>query len=296
MSLSACGSDGEMARRALLARGAAAAAALVAAAGPAAAGDDALLTLPLMKAPQTLFALKPDYTDAVAPSSSTADAGAAAAGGGDADADGAPTARPPLPPLERYVDPKGVFALELPKQFYRIRRTIEGDIIRRGNAIFSAGDLTKNEIVSLERYPALAVAKLEGIGPLLPNGPDGPVTALAQLGKPLAVAKLLAERRDDLCASQAKNGGAAVAASVVSPDSVRFDADEAAGGVLRFEMVSTIRDRDGLIATRRTLLARAQITPGNGELLCLWAGCADVDWQRSEEPLLRKIVETFEVL
>ena len=64
----------------------------------------------------------------------------------------------------------------------------------------------------------------------------------------------------------------------------------------RREMVSTIRDRDGLIATRRTLLARAQITPGNGELLCLWAGCADVDWQRSEEPLLRKIVETFEVL
>ena len=109
VSLSARGSDGEMARRALLARGAAVAAALVTAAGPAAAGDDALLTLPLMKAPQTLFALKPDYTDAVAPSSSTADAGAAAAGGGDADADGAPTSRPPLPPLERRVDPACCF-------------------------------------------------------------------------------------------------------------------------------------------------------------------------------------------
>jgi len=61
--------------------------------------------------------------------------------------------------MKTFVDPKGLFVLNVPKRFFAIRRTIKGDLPneetgegRRGSSIFTAGDMSKAEVVAVERY------------------------------------------------------------------------------------------------------------------------------------------------
>ena len=54
--------------------------------------------------------------------------------------------------LKTYVDP--LFDLTFPKDWFAIRRTIDGDIVRRGNVIFSAGNLRTAEVVTVELFKA----------------------------------------------------------------------------------------------------------------------------------------------
>ena len=68
------------------------------------------------------------------------------------------------PPIEMklFVDPKGLFSVIVPRKFFSLRRTAEGDLPdektgkgRRGSSIFTAGDLGKAEIIAVERYVVL---------------------------------------------------------------------------------------------------------------------------------------------
>ena len=61
--------------------------------------------------------------------------------------------------MKTFVDPKGLFAINVPKRFFAIRRTVKGDLPdeatgkgRRGSSIFTAGDMAKAEVVAIERY------------------------------------------------------------------------------------------------------------------------------------------------
>ena len=61
--------------------------------------------------------------------------------------------------MKMFVDPQGLFALNLPKRFFALRRTAKGDLPdektgsgRRGSSIFNAGDLAKAEVLAVERY------------------------------------------------------------------------------------------------------------------------------------------------
>ena len=61
--------------------------------------------------------------------------------------------------MKEFVDPQGLFAIRVPKDFFTIRRTEKGDLPdsksgkgRRGSSIFSAGNMAKAEIVAIERY------------------------------------------------------------------------------------------------------------------------------------------------
>jgi hypothetical protein len=86
-----------------------------------------------------------------------------------------------LTPLEmkEFVDPQGLFALSVPKNFYTLRRTQKGDLPdaktgkgRRGSSIFTAGNLAKAEVVAVERYvPGLIV--LLSFSILFPNAVCG---------------------------------------------------------------------------------------------------------------------------
>jgi len=67
----------------------------------------------------------------------------------------------PAPPVEMklFVDPQGLFVINVPAKFYKIRRQDKGDLPdektgkgRRGSSIFTAGDLSKAEIIAVERY------------------------------------------------------------------------------------------------------------------------------------------------
>lgn len=61
--------------------------------------------------------------------------------------------------MKMYIDPQGMFAVNVPKRFFALRRTAKGDLPdektgsgRRGSSIFSAGDMAKAEVIAVERY------------------------------------------------------------------------------------------------------------------------------------------------
>lgn len=63
--------------------------------------------------------------------------------------------------MKTFVDPEGLFIINIPQRFFAIRRTNQGDLPnaatgagRRGSSIFNAGDLAKAEVLAIERYVA----------------------------------------------------------------------------------------------------------------------------------------------
>ncbi len=60
--------------------------------------------------------------------------------------------------VKEFVDPQGFFTISIPSDFYAIRRTVKGDLPdaksgkgRRGASIFTAGNMAKAEVISIER-------------------------------------------------------------------------------------------------------------------------------------------------
>lgn len=75
-------------------------------------------------------------------------------------------------PMKLFVDTAtpSLFTVEIPQQFFAIRRTLKGDLPdpktgqgRRGGTIFSAGDMSKAEILGVERFPVVNLLEEEGI-------------------------------------------------------------------------------------------------------------------------------------
>jgi hypothetical protein len=61
--------------------------------------------------------------------------------------------------MKTFIDPQGLFVMNIPQRYFAIRRTNQGDLPststgsgRRGSSIFNAGDLSKAEVVAVERY------------------------------------------------------------------------------------------------------------------------------------------------
>ena len=79
--------------------------------------------------------------------------------------------------LRTYVDP--LFDLTFPKDWFAIRRTIDGDIVRRGGVIFSAGNLRTAEVVTVELFK---VKELLAQAEALPYFPEGKIKQWNDLG------------------------------------------------------------------------------------------------------------------
>ena len=79
--------------------------------------------------------------------------------------------------LRTYVDP--LFDLTFPKDWFAIRRTIDGDIVRRGGVIFSAGNLRTAEVVTVELFK---VKELLEQAEALPYFPEGKIKQWNDLG------------------------------------------------------------------------------------------------------------------
>jgi hypothetical protein len=61
--------------------------------------------------------------------------------------------------MKLFIDPLQLFQVSIPARYYVVRRTAAGDLPdektgkgRRGSSIFTAGDLAKTEVISIERY------------------------------------------------------------------------------------------------------------------------------------------------
>jgi hypothetical protein len=73
--------------------------------------------------------------------------------------DGSEAASATAVAMKTFVDPEGLFIINIPQRFFAIRRTNQGDLPnaatgsgRRGSSIFNAGDLAKAEVLAIERY------------------------------------------------------------------------------------------------------------------------------------------------
>lgn len=61
--------------------------------------------------------------------------------------------------MKEFVDPYGLFSIQVPNEFYTLRRKAKGDLPdektgkgRRGSSIFTAGNMAKAEVIAVERY------------------------------------------------------------------------------------------------------------------------------------------------
>ena len=63
--------------------------------------------------------------------------------------------------LKEFRDPKGLFSIRVPSDFFTLRRSNKGDLPdeqtgagRRGSSIFTAGNMAKAEVIAVERCVA----------------------------------------------------------------------------------------------------------------------------------------------
>jgi len=196
--------------------------------------------------------------------------------------------------MKTFVDPKGLFALNIPKSFFAIRRTIKGDLPdektgkgRRGSSIFTAGDMGKAEVVAVERFPTFALLADEGITPV------GDLSSFPSIGDPTAIANLIALRRDKDKQGQAR--------TFLVPNSVSLSED---GLTLYFRLATDIDvqkpelllEQTGVSELKRITLAKATLTSGDGQMMAVFASALQQDFNGVDGVALKDAVDSFVAL
>mmetsp|Transcript_28818 Transcript_28818/g.86074 ORF Transcript_28818/g.86074 Transcript_28818/m.86074 type:complete len:288 (+) Transcript_28818:113-976(+) len=197
--------------------------------------------------------------------------------------------------LKTYVDP--LFDLTFPKDWFAIRRTIDGDIVRRGNVIFSAGNLRTAEVVTVELFKAKELLTQAGA---LPYFPDGKVKKWNDLGKDAALGQYLCERRDNEATTSARGQQVKARASTIVPGSLSVEGDtlqadiltEIGGTTARVGEAGTEVMTPGI---RRYQRARLTLVAGGEEVIGVVAGCLDDYWDGGESELLKAVVASFRI-
>lgn len=194
--------------------------------------------------------------------------------------------------MKTFVDPKGLFVIQVPKRFFAIRRTVKGDLPdeatgkgRRGSSIFTAGDMAKAEVIAIERFPVVVLLEEEGIVP------TGDLTSFPAIGKSEAIAELIASRRDRERQSNTMR-------SNVIPGSVKLYDD---GKTLEFELSTEIDvqkpdlllEQTGLDRLIRKTLAKATLNSNDGQMMAVFASALSQDWDYEDGVALKAAVDTF---
>lgn len=118
----------------------------------------------------------------------------------------------PRPQLSTYEDPVGFFRVDLPKSWFRVRPTAEGDLPnaegkgRRGARIFSSGDVSNPyaaKVASVERYPATLL--LGGQVPRTGSPDTWPKLVTAVGGKVEDLVDIVVNQRDAETAAMGKS-------------------------------------------------------------------------------------------
>mmetsp|Transcript_5898 Transcript_5898/g.11531 ORF Transcript_5898/g.11531 Transcript_5898/m.11531 type:complete len:303 (+) Transcript_5898:101-1009(+) len=197
-------------------------------------------------------------------------------------------------PMKTFVDnaKPSLFSIDIPKRFFAIRRSSKGDLPdektgkgRRGGTIFTAGDMSKAEVIAVERFPTRALLEDEGIDA------SGDLSTFSAIGEPVAVANLLLRRRE-----KDKPGTQNIA--VLVGDSVDLSPD---GRTLTFSLKQQINvekpellmETMGVSELYRTTVAKATLTSNDGQLLVVFASALDQDFAGPDGVALNKSVNSF---
>ena len=198
-------------------------------------------------------------------------------------------------PMKMFVDPKGLFALTVPQRYFTLRRTEKGDLPdektgkgRRGSSIFTAGDMTKAEIVAVERFPTASLLLDQG----LEVKPDEDLSAFSKIGSAQGVAELLYLKREREMQGKSR--------SKLVPESVRLSED---GKSIEFQLTTNIDvqkpelllEQQGVSELIRITLARATLDSRDGQIMAVYASALQQDFDGPDGIALKKTIDSFTV-
>jgi len=199
--------------------------------------------------------------------------------------------------MKSFVDPKGLFVLNIPKRFFSLRRSAKGDLPdektgsrRRGSSIFSAGDMAKAEVVGIEYFPVRVLLEEFGIQA------TGSLSTIPDIGEPTAVANLIALRRD-----KDRPGGGASSSTKILPNSVSVSPD---GKELSFQLKTEVAvqkpelllEQYGVSELYRITAAKASLQSNNGNMMAIFASALETDWKGPDGAALLETVNSFRAL
>jgi len=196
--------------------------------------------------------------------------------------------------MKTFVDPKGLFVLNVPKRFFVIRRTVKGDLPneetgegRRGSSIFTAGDMSKVELVAVERFPVTSLLQTAGVKA------TGDLSTFPSLGDSTAIATLIALRRDKDKPGQSKAN--------LLPESVTLSPD---GRSLYFQLSTEVdvqkpdllMEQTGIGEIVRITLAKASLESGDGQMMAVFASALKQDLAGGDGIALKESVDSFRAM
>mmetsp|Transcript_19694 Transcript_19694/g.36203 ORF Transcript_19694/g.36203 Transcript_19694/m.36203 type:complete len:290 (+) Transcript_19694:98-967(+) len=197
-------------------------------------------------------------------------------------------------PMKRFVDTANpsLFVIEIPQRFFTIRRSAKGDLPdpktgqgRRGGTIFSSGDMSKAEVIGVERFPVRNFLEEEGYAP------TGDLSTFTSIGDPTAIAELLLRRRE-------KDKPGTQGPAKLNRESVALSSD---GTTLTFSLKQEINvqkpelllEQEGISELFRTTLAKATLASNDGQMMAVFASALDQDYAGPDGVALQKAVDSF---
>ncbi len=200
--------------------------------------------------------------------------------------------------MKTFLDPMGLFVIQIPKRFFALRRSSQGDLPdakgqgRRGSSIFTAGDLAKAEVIAIERFPIEGLLEENGIVVSSGGGADD-LSTFGAIGKPSAVATLLNQHRERSRPGQST--------AVVVPDSWSLSQD---GKELEFMVKAEIEvqkpelllEQYGVSRLFRVTVAKASLESNDGNVTAVFCSALEQDYQGPDGEALRAAAKSFRAL
>lgn len=197
-------------------------------------------------------------------------------------------------PMKSFVDnaKPSLFSIDVPQRFFAIRRSAKGDLPdattgqgRRGGTIFTAGDMSKAEVIAVERFPVRAMLEDEGYQP------SGDLSTFNGLGEPVAVATLLVRRREKDKPGTQNTAILDRQSVVLSPDAktMTFSLRQQ----INVEKPELLMEQEGISELYRTTLAKATLSSNDGQMMAVFASALDQDFKGPDGYALQKAIDSF---